>query len=151
MKGISGSVGIIATVTALGGCAPDACRGSDAKYYNEALAYQLAARGIPHKISGDLVCVSARNASELSAAETRVDATFNQIAHLLRDSCEEQAFVAWAEKEGLRFDVRTTLDAQRRPSRRMFLLRSFTTEELVSNAAKLARDAPKGVICNTKG
>lgn len=150
MKGVARIVGITATCGALSGCAQDVCRGSDAKFYNEALAYQLTARGIPHKLTGDVVCVSARNAPELSAAVARVGETFNQVAHLLRDSCQEQAFVAWAEKEGLRFDVRTTLDVQHRPSARMFRLRSFTTEEVASNAAKLARDAPKGAICNAK-
>ena len=127
--------------------ADEACRGSDAKYYNEALAYQLASHGIAYRLKSDVVCVSTRDASELFAAQARVHASFYQVAYKLRDSCEEQALVAWAEKEGLRFDVRDTVDAEYQPSGRMFLIRAFTPDEVTANAAKLKREAPKGATC----
>ncbi len=137
----------IAFVIALAGCADDACRGSDAKYYNEALAFHLAKRGVPHRIEEHVVCVSARNAAKLRAAEADVDATFPQVAYLLRDACEERAFADWAKREGLRFDIRSTVDAHNQPSGRMFLLRSFTAEELASNRSRLANNAPKSAYC----
>jgi NAD(P)-dependent dehydrogenase (short-subunit alcohol dehydrogenase family) len=139
--------GIAALAIAIAGCAEDVCRGSEAKYYNEALAFHLAKRGVPHKISANVVCVSARNTAGLRAAEADVDATFPQVAYLLKDSCEERAFAGWARREGLRFDIRSTVDSQNEPSGRMFLLRSFTREEVASNRAKLANDAPKKATC----
>jgi hypothetical protein len=141
-----GIIGIAMLVAATGGCAEDACRGSDEKYYNEALALHLAKRGVPYKVSGSALCVSARNAEGLRAAEADVEATFPQVAHLLRDSCEERAFVDWAKREGLRFDLRSTVNSRNQPGR-MFLLRSFTAEEVASNKAKLANSAPKGATC----
>jgi len=71
-------VGIPALVIAIGGCAEDACRGSDAKYYNEALAFHLARRGVPYKVSDSVICVAGRNAAGLRAAEADVDASFQR-------------------------------------------------------------------------
>jgi len=141
-------VGIAACVVAIGGCAEDACRGSDEKYYNEALAFHLARRGVSHRVSDSVVCVSARNAAGLRAAEADVDASFPEVAYLLGDSCEERAFADWAKREGLRFDIRSTVDSQNQPSGRMFLLRSFTREEVASNRTRLANGAPKKATCD---
>lgn len=141
-------IGAAGFLVASGGCGEDACRGSDAKYYNEALAFQLKARNVPHRVSGDVVCVSSWNAAELRAAEAAVDATFHEIAHLLKDSCEEQAFAAWAKREGLRFDIRATVDMNNQPSGRMFLLRSFTREEVASNRNRLDSGAPRKARCD---
>jgi hypothetical protein len=138
----------IASILAIAGCADDACRGSDAKYYNEALAFHLVKRGVPHRIEEHVVCVSARNAAKLRAVEADVDATFPQVAYLLRDACEERAFADWGKREGLRFDIRSTVDSQNQPSGRMFLLRSFTVEELASNRSRLANNAPKKATCD---
>jgi len=93
-------------IAAVAGCAEDACRGSDAKYYNEGLRYQLAKREVPHRVSGEVICVSGRRADDLRAAEAELDRTFHEVADLLKDSCEERAVVEWATKEKLRFDVR---------------------------------------------
>jgi hypothetical protein len=118
------------------------CRGSDAKYYNEGLRYQLARLGVPHRVSGEVVCVSARRASDLRAAEMELERTFPQVAELLKDECEERAFVAWATREKLRFDVRESTSGHR-----LFLLRSFNKEELADNMRRLTKEAPKGASC----
>jgi hypothetical protein len=128
--------------------AENACRGSDAKFYNEALAYHLEKRGVPHRLSDSVVCVSDQNAPELRAAMAQVDASFYQVAHLLTDACEERAFVEWAKRERLRFDVRSTVDSQGEPSGRMFHLRSFTPDEVASNRTKMTNGAPKRATCN---
>ena len=147
LKNVAAILGLLlaASTTSLG--ADDACRGSDARYYKEALAYHLAARGVRYRLTNDLVCVSPQDSSELIAAQAQVHATFHQVAHKLRDSCEERALVAWARREGLRFDVRDTVDARYQPSGRMFLIRSFTPEEVTTNSAKLKREASKGASC----
>ena len=141
-------IGAAGLLVAIIGCAEDACRGSDAKYYNEAVASQLKARGVAQRVSGDVVCVSGRNAERLRAAQAAVDATFHEVAYLLKDACEEQAFAAWAKREGLRFDIRGTLDMNSQPSGRMFLLRSFTPEEVASNRTRLDSGAPKKATCS---
>ena len=148
MKNVVARLGVPVLLSVLGGCAEDACRGSDAKYYNEGLKYHLAKTGVPYRVSGEVICVSGRNASELRAAEARLDASFHQVADLLKDSCEEQAFVEWATKEGLRFDIRDTIRSDGSPGGRMFLLRSFTEEELAANERRLSNDAPKGMSCS---
>ena len=123
-------------------CAEDVCRGSDAKYYNEGLRYQLARLGVPHRVSGEVVCVSGRRASDLRAAEVELERTFPQVAELLKDSCEERAFVAWATREKLRFDVRESTSGHQ-----LFFLRSFNKEELADNMRRLTKEAPKGASC----
>jgi hypothetical protein len=120
------------------------------KYYDEALAFHLTKRGVSHRVSDQVVCVAGRNAAELRAAQADVDASFYEVAHLLRDACEERAFTDWATRERLRFDVRQTLDQQNQPSRKMFHLRSFTREEVASNRARLDAGAPKKAACDAK-
>jgi hypothetical protein len=145
------AIASIAVVTAIVGCAEDVCRGSDEKYYNQALAFHLARRGVPYRVADRVVCVSAQNAAGLRAAEADVEATFPQIAYLLKDSCEERAFAEWAKREGLRFDVRSTVNLENQQSGRMFLLRSFTSEEVASNRTRLANSAPKKATCDANG
>ncbi len=147
MKDVLAIVGIPALLGALGGCAEDACSGSDAKYYNEGLRYHLAKRGVAYRVSGEVVCVSGRSASELRAAEAQLATSFHEVADMLKDSCEEQAFVAWATKEKLRFDIRDTTRSDGSPGGRMFLLRSFSPEEVTENMRRLSNDAPWGMSC----
>jgi short-subunit dehydrogenase involved in D-alanine esterification of teichoic acids len=64
---------------------------------------------LSYRVGNDAVCVSGRKAAELRAAEAEVDATFHEVACLLKDSCEERAFVDWAKREGLRVDIRAAL------------------------------------------
>lgn len=141
---------VLSLLALLAGCAEDVCRGSDAKYYDEALAFQLTRRGVSYRISDQVVCVPARKAAELRAAQAEVDASFHEIAHLLKDACEERAFIDWARREGLRFDVRQTVDAQNQPSKKMFLLRSFTREEVALNRARLDAAAPRKAGCDAR-
>jgi hypothetical protein len=128
--------------------AKETCGGSDAKYYDEALMYHLSKKGVSSRaMHGGGLCVDERSAKEFGAAQREVDSYFYEVAHRLFDSCEERAFVAWATKEKLRFDVRPTLDSLKRPSGSMFLLRSFTSEEVVANRRRLEKDAPRGASC----
>ena len=123
----------------LAACAEPKCGGSDLKYYDDALGHQLAKRDISYQIRRDgMVCVEGRHAAEFEAAMREVDKYFHEVADLLKDSCEERAFVAWATREKLRFDVRDTTDG-----RKMFLLRSFNAEEAAANARRLSKDAPR--------
>jgi len=128
------------------GCAEPKCGGSDLKYYDQALAYQLGKRGIRADVRNHgMVCVDGRHATEFDAAVREADRYFHEIADLLKDECEERAFVQWATREKLRFDVRGTTSGKR-----MFLLRSFNAEEVASNRQRLTRDAPKGMTCPAK-
>jgi hypothetical protein len=144
------TVAMVATPALLGtlsSCGADVCRGSDAKYYNEGLEYHLAKRGVPYRVSGEVVCVSGRNAAELRAAEAQLDSSFHEVADMLKDSCEEEAFAKWATAERLRFDIRDTKRADDSPGGRMFLLRSFTPEEVAENRRRLSNDAPIEMSC----
>jgi len=132
----------------LAGCAEPKCGGSDLKYYDQAIAYHLEQRGIRYKIHSDgMVCVDGKYAAEFVAADREAAKYFHEVADLLKDSCEERAFVEWATRENLRFDVRGTHRFDGSPGGRMFLLRSFTAEELAVNKRRLANDAPKGAVC----
>jgi hypothetical protein len=128
------------------GCAEPECRGSNVRYYDEALAFHLAKRGVSYQSSQGVVCVGGFSATQMRDSQAEVDAVFNQLAYLLRDDCEERAFAEWAKKEGLRFDVRPTAAEKDRPAGRMFHLRPFTREEAAAMQAKLG-GAPKGVKC----
>ena len=133
---------------ALTACAEPKCGGSDAKYYDQAIGYQLAQRGIPYNIRADgMVCVDAKHAADFIAAERQLEKHFYAVADLLKDACEEQALVEWATREKLRFDVRDTTGSDGSPGGRMFLLRSFNAEEVAANRQRLSRDAPWGASC----
>lgn len=136
----------LAVCCGLVGCAEPKCGGSDLKYYDQALAYQLDKRGIRADVRNDgMVCVDGKHAAEFDKAVRETDRYFHEIADLLQDECEERAFVQWATREKLRFDVRGTTSGKR-----MFLLRSFNADEVASNRQRLTRDAPKGMTCPTK-
>jgi hypothetical protein len=135
----------------LAACAEPKCGGSDLKYYDQAIAYQLGKHGVRADVRNDgMVCVAGRHAAEFDTAVREADKYFHEIADLLKDECEERAFVQWATREKLRFDVRSTLSADGSPGKRMFLLRSFNAEEVSSNRQRLTRDAPKDVACPAK-
>jgi hypothetical protein len=130
----------------LAACAEPKCGGSDLKYYDQALAYQLGKHGVRADVRNDgMVCVAGRHGAEFDTAVREADKYFHEIADLLKDECEERAFVQWATRENLRFDVRDTTRGKR-----MFLLRSFNAEEVASNRQRLTRDAPKGTACPSK-
>jgi len=133
----------LAVCVCLIGCAEPKCGGSDLKYYDQALAYQLGKRGIRADVRNDgTVCVDGKHAAEFDTAVREADKYFHEIADLLQDECEERAFAQWATHEKLRFDVRGATSGKR-----MFLLRSFNAEEVASNRQRLTRDAPKGMTC----
>jgi len=143
-------VAIGCTLVAAAGSAEakEKCGGSDVKYFDEALAHHLTRAAVPYTIKpGGLVCVPESRAEALRTAQAEVDASFHEVAHFVKDACEEKALVAWATNQGLRFDVRPTRNARNEPSGRMFLLRSFTREEVLSNRKRLEQ-APVGATCH---
>ena len=92
------------------------------------------------------ICVSETHSAELHDAQRQLEKYFYEVAYTLADSCEERAYVEWAKKEGLRFDVLRVLDARMRPQGSVLFLRSYTDEEVLSNRGKLA-SAPRQAKC----
>jgi len=128
--------------------AHEACGGSDAKYYDEGVIFYLKKAGVPYRrMRGSGLCVHERYSSQLKAAEQELDRYFPQIAHKPKDACEERALVEWARREKLRFELRPAFNERNQPSGKIFLVRSFTHEELVANREKLERLAPIGATC----
>jgi hypothetical protein len=148
MLAMIGRAFIVLVLVTFAACAEPKCGGSDLKYYDEAIAHHLAKRGIPYKIRSDgMVCVDGKHASDFVAADREAAKYFHEVAHLLKDKCEERAFVEWATRERLRFDIRDTIRSDGSPGGGMFLLRSFNADELAANKRRLTDDAPRGVSC----
>jgi hypothetical protein len=145
------SVVLVALVAALGSAsafAKEYCGGSDAKYYDEGLIFHLSKADVPYrKMHGSGLCVDDKYSTQFKAAERELERYFPQVAHNPKDSCEERALVEWAQREKLRFDLRPAFDMRNQPSGNLFLLRSFTNEEMVANREKLDRSAPIGATC----
>lgn len=132
-------------------CGSEQCFQQELKYYDEALSRQLTSNGIAHVVKADRgVCVASKYGSQLDSARRQVDSYFHEVADLLADACEERAFSEWATREGLRFEIRSTVSSQGPPERRMFLLRSYSQEEVAMNRRRLSDDAPKGASCRGK-
>jgi hypothetical protein len=147
-NGLVARVFIVLVLASLAACAEPKCGGSDLKYYDQAIAYHLDKRGIPYRIGADgMVCVDGKHAADLTAADREAAKYFHEVAHLLKDACEERAFFEWATKERLRFDIRGTLRSDGSPGGAMFLLRSFNADELATNRRRLDNDAPGNVSC----
>ena len=110
--------------------------------------FQLSKAGVPYRRMHETgVCVDEKYASQLRAAERELERYYPQIAHNPKDSCEEKALVEWAQREKLRFDLRQAYDMKKRPAGKLFLLRAFNQEELVSYRQKLDKEAPLGATC----
>jgi hypothetical protein len=92
------------------------------------------------------ICVAEGRAAELDHAQRSLFAHFWEVAQHLRDACEERAFVDWAGREKLRFEVSDAVDLGRKPAGRMFHLRSYTAEEAAAHRRRL-QDAPQGASC----
>jgi hypothetical protein len=125
------------------------CRSSTFKYYNEALSARLTANGVANKlISGSGVCVSVKDGAQIESADREVDNYFHEVAKALRDSCEERAFSEWATREKLRFDILDSTGSDRKPTgRKLFVLRSFSKEEVAVNQQRLTNESPKQAVC----
>jgi len=96
------------TITVLSACADEtpSCRQSSGKYYDVAVSRQLTRNGVSHTIDPEHgVCVSPDLLPKLEAASREVDTYFPAVAGMLKDECEERAFVEWATREKLRFEV----------------------------------------------
>lgn len=148
MRVIFVTVCVAFTLSTSNADAKDKCGGSDAKYYDQAIAFHLAKRSVPYRITQDgSVCVAEQYSSEFVAAEQQVQKYFHEVAYNPKDSCEARAFIDWATNERLRFDMRPSYNSNNQPAGNMFFLRSFTYEEVVLNSDKLANGAPKGATC----
>jgi hypothetical protein len=141
--------GATAALAALAAAAQpaDRCMQNPGIHYDAGVAYHLEKKGIPYSMRpGSGVCVAAAHSSDLDAAAAQIDNYYWEVAYLLRNACEERAVVEWATREGLRFDVSEVVDLARKPAGRMFHLRSYTQEEVVSNRRRLD-EAPGRAAC----
>jgi hypothetical protein len=142
------SIAVAAMMSVGCGNAKEVCGGSDAKFYDEGLIFHLSKSGVPYrKMQGSGLCVDEKYASQLKAAERELERAFPQIAHKPQDACEERALIEWAEREKLRFDVRPAFDSRNQPTENLFLIRSFTYEEMLANRQKMEATAPRGATC----
>lgn len=125
------------------------CRSFTFKHHNEALSARLTANGVANKlIPGSGVCVSVKDGAQIDRADLEVDNYFHEVAKALRDSCEERAFSEWATREKLRFDILDSASADRKSTgKKMFVLRSFSKEEVTVNQQRLDNDSPKQAFC----
>jgi hypothetical protein len=127
--------------------AKEACVQRPGSHFVAGVAYHLAKSGVAHRMSQESgVCVADAASGELEAAVRQVEKYFWEVAHLLKNACEERAFVEWATRENLRFEIADVVDLGRKPAGRMFHLRSYTQEEVLSNRRKLG-EAPQGAGC----
>ena len=119
-------------------------------HYDAGVAFHLAKRGVPYAIVPERgVCVTEERSSDMAAAMAQLDRHYWEVARALKDACEERAYVEWATRNTLRFDVGDVVDLGRKPAGRMFHLRSFTAEEAAENRRKL-EEASKHVGCGSE-
>jgi hypothetical protein len=151
MKGFVAIAIAIAIGIGAAACAKrEVCGGSDARFYDEGLIFHLSKAGVPfRKMHQSGLCVDEKYTAQFRAAEREIDRYFPEIAHKPKDSCEERALVEWGKREKLRFDVRRGFDGQDRPAGGLFLLRSFTNEEMVSNRERLDRFVLNDASCKS--
>lgn len=136
--------GVVAV--SLAGCADDICTHRVSKYYDEGLSKQLTLNGVRHSLLPEKgICVAPDKKQQLDAASRQVDNYFHEVATLVADQCEERALVAWATREGLRFEVADTTSSTGKG--RMFLLRSFSPDEVQINHKKLREISPTIAKC----
>ena len=139
---------LVAALGSSSALAREECGGSNAKYYDEGLIFYLTKAGVPYRRMDDFgLCVDEKYSTQFKAAKRELDRYFPMLASKPKDSCEERALVEWAQREKLRFELRPSFDIQNRPAGHMFLIRSFTKEELAANREKLDRSAPVGATC----
>ena len=139
----------LAVLTSCGvSSAKEACGGSSDKFYDEGLIFHLGRSGVPYRLmEGGGLCVDEKYAMQLKEAERQLERAFHEIATKPRDACEERALVEWAQREGLRYELAAAYNSRNEPSGNLFLIRSFTYEEMVANREKFDRAAPKGARC----
>ena len=133
------------------GAENEQCADQSAKYHAEALSLRLTKNGVAHVVkTGRGICFDPKNAAQVDKASRELDQYFYEVVRGLTDSCEEKAFVAWAEKEKLRFEVFESQDADRKPSgRKLLTIYSMSEEDRDVNQRKLWNEAPRGVRCKS--
>lgn len=148
MKSVAVMVFVALAACDLAG-AKEACGGSSAKFYDEGLIFHLNRAGVPYRrMEGGGLCVSEKHAPQLKEAERQLERAFYQIATNPRDVCEERALVEWAQREGLRYELAPALNSRNEPAGNLFLIRSFTYEEMIANQEKF-RSAPTNSRCKS--
>lgn len=132
---------------AISSAVEERCFHSPGNHYHLGVSHHLAKAGVPHRVAPQNgVCVPEALAARVEAAMRELDRYFWKVPHHLADPCEESAYVEWAAREKLRFDVGNLVDLQGNTAGRVFHLRSYTREEMDSNRRKL-EDAPKVATC----
>ena len=135
------------------GCAGvenEKCTDHSAKFYSAALSLRLTKNGVAHVIKAERgICFDPKNAAQVDKTSRELDQYFYEVVRGLKDSCEEMAFVAWAEKEKLRFEVIESLDADRKPGgKRLLTIFSISEADRDINQRKLWNESPLGVSCS---
>jgi len=151
MRALAAATCLVLASTGAQGEPKETCLQRPSAHYDAGIAHHLSKSRTPHRVSAEGgVCVAAEHASALEEASRQVDAHFWEVARLLRDDCEERAFVEWATREKLRFEIGNVVDLNRRPAGRMFHLRSYSSDEVAANRRKLD-EAPAGAACTAAG
>jgi hypothetical protein len=144
------------------GCAREEepqCWPEENQYYVEALSKRLSKNGVTHSFhpkgsvpnrSEASVCYAPRFKPDVKKATQEVDNYFREVAGVLRDACEERAFVEWAAKEKLPIEVVDTESSDGKYAGRMFLIYSITPEDVALNRQKLLDGAPRNARCEKK-
>ncbi len=144
------------------GCAREdkqQCWSDPNQYYIDALSKRLTKNGITHSLhpKGSVpkeeearVCYLPRFSPDVKKENREIDNYFREVAAVLRDSCEELAYVEWATKEKLPFEVVDTTSLDGKRAGRMFNLYSITPEDVALNRQKLLDHAPRNKRCVKK-
>ena len=129
------------------------------QYYIEALSKRLTKNGILHSVHAKEgkpsqreagVCYAPRFETDVKKATQEVDNYFREVVGVLRDSCEERAFVEWGAKEKILIEVVDTESSDGKFAGRMFFIYSITPEDVALNRQKLLDSAPRNVRCEKK-
>src|SRR5438067_11729568 len=90
-------------------------------HFETGIAYHLSKNGIPFRVAAEGgTCVGEGDSAALDAAMRQVEKFFWELAYPILDECEERAFVDWATKENLRFDVGHVVDLGKKAAGRLF-------------------------------
>lgn len=145
------TVAVLIPVFVIAACqAEERCTNSSARYWDQALSRQLAKNDVRHVMRPpNNVCFSTADAKRVEAATREVDNFFPEVAALLKDACEERAYVEWATAAGLLFEVGAAKDSAGNPGGRLFMLRSLTKEDVPINRQRLSNEAPGGKTCKS--
>ena len=145
--------GLLFVVAVVSSCSPGAieqCTNHSAKYYSDALSAELKKEGVPHSFSKDRgVCFSSLRAANVAIAALEVDRNLFAVIELLQDECQERAFVDWANNSSIPFQIEASKTSDGIAGKHVFVMFSFTAEDVDRNKRRLVADAPKNVNCSS--